>query len=538
LRTWITLSADPSYDEDVKDNEKSVRERIVESFAPGVDDLGSDREGFVYAFRDNELPLIKIGFTGSLKARKSSIERDCGFVKKLTLVAAVKVNAYKQLENIVHQDLAPHRVYFDCACGKLANKKGFARHHEYFQIDDKTAWNTLQLWGDFVKQRPWERDSHKDDWHVKLSSPSKVESSETHECHNERVKRWRNFFGILDSSVEIITGLPTSPLTERSKATKQDNVTGTTKRSLEDITPSKPPRASVEDVAEEVKPSIACPSLPGPLKQSPSSEPTSLAHTQDNSSTSRESTFEVPLRPKDTRPTSGGQTPPKRVILQAKGASNRRSVRSTEEKSSSVFPSTIQAPPYNSDSPRETSGNTTLAASNGQSTADRVAIAQESLVDGRLFKDIEFFQFGCPPVGNSQITPTKSDSNVKPNQSMEKTVWKPEYDAATSPQHKAEPDPKTLLSQKQQEHAVTVLTSPFVQSAFEFAKDLVAKEVRPLPARAISDDLWQLRWPLACSVAFALHSPHIPAGLSFLMWSVFLPFFVAELRGWTVVGGA
>jgi hypothetical protein len=59
-----------------------------------------------------------------------------------------------------------------------------------------------------------------------------------------------------------------------------------------------------------------------------------------------------------------------------------------------------------------------------------------------------------------------------------------------------------------------------------------------LPARAISADIWQFRWPLACSIAFALHSPHIPAGLSFLMWSVFLPFFVAELRGWAVVGRA
>jgi hypothetical protein len=525
-RTWrtrITLSADPSYDEDVKDNEKSVRKRIVESFAHGVDDLGSDRKGFVYAFRDNELPLIKIGCTAlPLAARKSCIERNCGFVKELTLVAAVKVNAYKQLEKIVHQDLAPHRVYFDCACGKLANRKGFARHHEYFQIDDKTAWDTLHFWGDFVEQRPWERD-----WHVKLSAPSNVESSETHECHKERVRRWRNFFGILKSSVEVITGLPTSPLTERSKATKQDNVT-----------PSKPPRAAVEGVAEEVKASTACPSFPGPLKQSPSSEPTSLAHTQDNRSTSRESTFEVPLRLKDTRPTSGGQTPPKRVILQAKGASNRQSVHSVEKKSSSVFPSTFQAPPYNSDSPRGTSGNTTLAASNWQSSADRVAIPQESLVDGRPFKTIKFFQFGCPPVGNGQNPPTKPDSNVDPKPPTEKTVSPPEYDAATSPQHKAEPDPKTLLSQKQQEHAVTVLTNPFVQSAFEFAKDLVAKEVRPLPARAISDDLWQLRWPLACSVAFALQSPHIPAGLSFLMWSVFLPFFVAELRGWTVVGDA
>jgi hypothetical protein len=74
-----------------------------------------------------------------------------------------------------------------------------------------------------------------------------------------------------------------------------------------------------------------------------------------------------------------------------------------------------------------------------------------------------------------------------------------------------------------------------MQSMTELATCLLAKEVRPLSARAISADIWQFRWPLACSIAFALHSPYIPAGLSFLMWSVFLPFFVAELRGWAVM---
>lgn len=146
-QTLTTISADLSYDEDVNDNEERVRQRIMRSFAPGANDLDSAKEGFVYAFRDNELPLIKIGFTTrTLKVRKSEFERKCRIVDGLTPVAAVKVRAYKQLEKIVHQDLAPHRVYFDCACGKLENKKEFSRHQEYFQIDDGTAESTLRLW--------------------------------------------------------------------------------------------------------------------------------------------------------------------------------------------------------------------------------------------------------------------------------------------------------------------------------------------------------------------------------------------------------
>jgi hypothetical protein len=537
-RTASTISADPSYDEGVESNEEVVRKRILESFAPGVDGLGSAREGFVYAFRDNELPLIKIGFTaGTLGARQSRIEKRCGFVKGLTLVEAVKVKAYKQLERIVHQDLAPHRVYFDCACGKIVNKKGFSRHQEYFQIDDDTAQSTLRLWRDFVEQSPRERHSLDDEWYLKVSAASKVESSETHTSHDERVKRWRNHFGIVESAIDTVKRPSKSPLTARSTATVRNNVTGTTKPSLEDRTPSKPPRVSVEEVAEEDKPSITCPLSPGPSKRSPSSEPAGLAHVQDTGSTARGLTRDLPHRTKDTRIKSDGPSLSEKMGLQVRATSNGQSVRSAEKKSISIFASTLQAPPHNSDSTNRASGNTTLAEHNAQFNLDQVAtpIARDSSVDCGPFKHIQFSPLWCPP---NQIPPAKSDSNEDSKPPMEKMVSAPEHDAAKPLQNKAELNPKTLPSQKQQEHAITVLTSPLVQSAFELAKGLLAKEVQPLPARAISDDLRQLRWPLACSVAFALQSPHIPAGLSLLMWSVFLPFFVAELRGWTFVGHA
>jgi hypothetical protein len=540
LRTVTTLSADPSYDEGVEVNERVVRKRILESFKPGVDDTGPAKKGFVYAFRDNDFPLIKFGSTaGTLNQRRSHIERKCGFVNGLTLVVAVEVNAYKQLEKIIHQDLAPHRIYFDCACGKRDNQKGFSRHQEYFQIDDNAALSTLQLWGEFVEQKPWESHSHKDQWYDKLSTRSEVASSETHTSHNERVKRWRNFFGIvLGSKLDIIEGQSTSPLTVRSTAIPRNTVAGTTKVLTEDRTPSKPPRVSVEEVDEEDKPSITCPLSPGPSKRSPSSEPAGLAHVQDTYSTARDFTFRLPYRAKETKSVSDGQSLSKNISLQAMNASNGNNVRSAENKSSSIFASTLQAPPYNGDSPRTTSGNNTLAASNGQSSPDRVAIAKERLVDGirEPSENFKFSPFGCTPGDNNQVSPAKSHSSEDSKPPTEKTVSPPERDAAKPLQHKAGLNPKTLPSQKQREHAFTVLTTPLVKSAFELARNLLAKEVQPLPARAISDDLWQLRWPLACSVAFALQSPHIPAGLSFLMWSVFLPFFVAELRGWTFLG--
>ncbi|KAK5717975.1 hypothetical protein LTR15_008818 [Elasticomyces elasticus] len=61
---------------------------------------------------------------------------------------------------------------------------------------------------------------------------------------------------------------------------------------------------------------------------------------------------------------------------------------------------------------------------------------------------------------------------------------------------------------------------------------LLVKKRPALPERTIIEDLVLLRWPLACLMAFALHGPYVPATLSVFMWTVFLPFFIAELRGW------
>ena len=55
-----------------------------------------------------------------------------------------------------------------------------------------------------------------------------------------------------------------------------------------------------------------------------------------------------------------------------------------------------------------------------------------------------------------------------------------------------------------------------------------------LPQYVLSD-LIQFGRPLACAVILALCSSFLPAGLSFVFWLTFLPFFVAELRGWNIM---
>jgi hypothetical protein len=309
--TVATLSIDQSYDQDIGTNEEAVRRLIMRSVMSRGDDPSCTKAGFVYAFRDNELPLIKIGYTtGTLEKRKAQIERDCGFVKSMSLVAAVKVKAYKRLERIIHQDLAPHRRFFECACGESRNQNGFIRHQEYFEIDDTAALSTLQLWADFVEKHPWDINPLrqkctilKPDWYVKISASSRVEPSETHESHEKRVQRWREFLGIPAPETEIEKGWTISPFALPSTKQKHNADSGPTKAFTPDCTPSKPPRPTIEDVVEadvSVKPEHS--SSESPKRTLFSSEPTNLNFEQDPHSTSHGRKIDLPDRTKDSEP--------------------------------------------------------------------------------------------------------------------------------------------------------------------------------------------------------------------------------------------
>jgi hypothetical protein len=554
LRTVTTLSADPSYDEEVELNEKDVRQLIVNFAATEGNSPADAKAGYVYAFRDNELSLIKFGRTLDLEARKSHIERTCGFVKGVSLVAAVKVKAHKRLEKIIHQDLAPHRRFFDCMCGRSKRSKGFTRHQEWFQIDDNTALRTLQLWADFVERQPWNRKlsrrrgTHlKREWHVKILPSSEIQPSETHESHDDRVRRWRKFLEIPFPEVKLVVGVTegtyTSHLTTRSTAQKSNGVTGLAESSKPDYTPSKPPRPATEDTAETVKSAKPNISFAESLNRSSSSNEIIDLTEQDSHSTAHKSTINLPYRTKNGKPAPNDTATTTTSSLQAKSTSDRTILSPTRKRSSPISPGVCKVR-QNTGGSSEKFHDVTPSATKGLSSGPvfgATPIIQKFSTDSGPFSDIRF-----PTIwrSHSVVNPGPSATSGRPvgiKQSTEGIAPTAQNDLERThkPQSEARPSETVLsLSHKIPNSATMTGASQLMQSMTELATCLLAKEVRPLPAREISADIWQFRWPLACSIAFALHSPHIPAGLSFLMWSVFLPFFVAELRGWAVMGRA
>jgi hypothetical protein len=548
LRAVTTLSADPSYDDDVEVNEQAVRRRIMKPFKSKSANTAS---GFVYVFRDNELPLIKIGrTTKALEARKSFIERNCGFMKELSLVAAVKVKDYKRLEEIMHQDLAPHRRFFDCACGESTTEKGLTRHQEYFEIETDTALSTLQLWADFVERQPWEQYQRgarlKPNWHDKMSGRSRIQPSETHDTHDDRVKRWREFLEIPSPEVELEVGVTEVTYTPRLTmlGTAQKRYDLPAESSNSDYTPSKPSRFVTEDTAEADKPVKSNLSFSESLKRSSSSsEPTDSTHEQDHHNTAHKLSSNLPYRTKNSEPNSVDTAAPVTSSLQFKNTSNRHSVPPSGKQLSPIFQDTCEARADTNEPSGNTHDKVPFAVNSLPSGAKSPGspIVQKSSIDNRPFGHIQFIPFWQPPVPGVPAPPATSDSTMSSDRSIDGVVPAVETGPRKSHQSHNEDRPMgTNVSplQAAQNNSTMMSTSPLMQSMTQFATCLLAKEVRPLPARAISADIWQFRWPLTCSIAFALHSPHIPASLSFIMWSIFLPFFVAELRGWVVVGQA
>ena len=441
----VHLLADESYEKPVADNEKSVRE------ATGKMSNSDSVKGLVYALRDKEFDLVKIGYTQCpLEECVKDMERRCKIIDGFVCIYRVEVVACKKLKKIIQQDLQPHRWFIACEC-RTKNKKGYTEHQEYFGIDDNTAKKTLQFWSEFfIKQQPWGDLSPgtgaklTEKWVTKLAMAPIFDTSETHDRHDLREKRWRK---VLD--IPILGANELADVTTESVDTTRSTEFGTAAAVTMDLsceeTPSKPPRVLIEQSPEEVVHAKTQASLSVNLGTSSSGPPysESLDYHYDMDA-------QLPLRTKE---------------------------------STIDFTARLRA----------------------SKTSD-----QEE-----MYTDSWSGQSSQPAEGIS--APTGSSMGAHTNDAV-----------ATAHCDDAQP------SQRRYNHESGRVADPLVpESALALTTMLVTNVVKAQSENIIFVDLWKLRWPLMCCVVFVVYSPYLPPGLTYLMWSLFLPLFVAELRGWT-----
>jgi hypothetical protein len=498
----VTLHADKSYSSEPTDNAEAVRELLIRPLVLAKDtNLG--KTASVYAFRDVDLDLVKIGFAADVEKRRKALEKKCKIIGGLTLVASIEeVLAYRRLEKLIQQDLAPHRWFFGCHCG-TSSSKGYTKHQEYFDVSDEVAQHTIKFWGDFVKQYPWgknpnEASEPRSSVSVKLRSnwfdllattdlhrPSKYEE---HGDHDKRLQRWRDVLKMGDLKL----------------AEPQEGL------SSEDLTPT-PPGENIRSslFSQDSKPSLfSQDSKPGLFSQD--SKPGLFS--QDSkpglfSQDSKPGLFSQDSKPglfsQDSKPGLFSQDSKPGLFSQ-----DSKAIFSCDAIESSLLSEDVKPDPR------------------GKSTLQ--------------------FQFGISPSasndGDSKAPSsggTKSSSTPEPrHDSSKQGSHRKSSEKLTTPTEikapRSEPEVRLGNFALRSDYQVVgdIKHGSTNRSTSDLLMRMLANEARPLPARTISADLFQLRWPLACLVAFVLHSPFNPPALSFVMWSVFLPFFVAELRGW------
>ena len=278
-KALIGLEADRSYEEPVAKNEKSVRKLVGEAL-----NSDSTKKGFVYALRDKEFQLVKIGRTErSVATRKQELESRCKMIYGLEFIYEVEVVAFKELEKIVHRDLRPHRWFIACDC-RTGNDKGYTTHQEYFEIDDNTAIRTLQLWSELSKKKeswrdisPGEKAKLEKDWALKLKSAPSFEDSETHDHHDLREKRWCELLDIpipqVDNTSQATRECPYFPTDD-----VEPGITAAVPAALRcEVTPSKPPRSSLEMFSKRTDPTVFQTPSWITLEESPSISESNLA---------------------------------------------------------------------------------------------------------------------------------------------------------------------------------------------------------------------------------------------------------------------
>jgi hypothetical protein len=550
-----SLLADSSYEHDPAVNELLVRRRIQSPLV--FTEKNFWQEGFVYVFRDKALGLVKIGSTfRKIDERRKDIETRCKIRRGLTVVGFVRVLAYKWLEKVVHQDLAPHRWFFNCECGGTREIPKFTKHQEFFLISDDAAMRTLRFWASFVKeQHPWVRHPQTDPiyspeaiklkstWLKKLDAPHKVKAEEKHEYHDMRIDRWCRLLGIVEPDSRGVS-------IDKSLALRPAVATAA-------LTSTNPPPDS--RTSQQPIPSIRT-----------SLEENGSTHTQKQSS---EAPKEVPLSGSDrvkAIPDTGDGAQSGRAIKPLP-TKKRSPLIETKALEAETFKSTLLSEQHSNSAYGRPRSVPALEGIEGKSLFGSIGEQSSSFSTAPLrsgdYRDINLGEpvlfRSQPPAGYTPfdqkfvLTSPSTDRGQNPSppkrpateaanddnpgiQTEESNVpceeGKVQDHHHRPQQHSEEQKSTTSVLPNQNPEEATLSVETLLQSSLTLATKFLAKDVQPMPLRTISADLWQLRWPLACSVAFALQSPYMPPALSFVMWSIFLPFFVAELRAWNGKG--
>ncbi|KAI7285138.1 hypothetical protein KC345_g1921 [Hortaea werneckii] len=438
------MRGDMSYERPPACNQKKVLDMIREPLQYN-DARTWLKPGFVYVVRDPELELVKIGFTTDrVSDRVRKIGNQCRASSQHWQIEhedpSIPILAYRRLERLVHMDLAPHRWFFQCACGLAkSDAKKLTEHQEWFDVSPEIAIKTIKLWRSFLLQDPYGEPLRNTDmqlqgqWIDRVKEYKKADCNEKHEDHETRLNRWRKLLHLQE--------------------------------------PCEPTRVSKQEETEASTTKIK-------------SEPVE----------------EDPREP--TRVPKQGET--EALITKIKS-------EPVEKDPATIFMNVPQKAPE--DLP--------IPSIEAATVAEPPKLAPEISVDlGEGAHAPNVHGHTAP----SQITPSSGEAAPSVSASA----------AASEDQTTTEKQYEDSKRDHMSKGNLSAIPRGVIHGEeFLITLTAVLNHKRPaIPERTIMEDLTALRWPLGCAVVFALHTPYVPPLLSAMLWTIFLPSLVAELRGW------
>ena len=122
--------------------------------------------------------------------RKEEVGRKCN--RRLELVydkeQLVVAHAYK-LERLVHTELSYFQRRRHCRCRNTKSE-----HHEWYEISDEEAVNTVQIWRRFVQMSPYKSNGNLSAfWEDRVNTLKEPREELDHQDHQLRHERWAAF---------------------------------------------------------------------------------------------------------------------------------------------------------------------------------------------------------------------------------------------------------------------------------------------------------------------------------------------------------
>lgn len=168
------------------------------------------RQACVYLLRSPDLPgLVKVGMAGDIKNRKSNFKSQCGQIME-TIDNVDLMHGVERIEALVKLDLSEFNERQKCKrCGR--------QHKEWFRIDEVRAKTTLQMWVDWLEQKPYQSDGQiKPIWrHLLWQSRAPIPRFKN-EDHEARHAHWEKALNA-PTSDELDKFALTQPLEQRRR---------------------------------------------------------------------------------------------------------------------------------------------------------------------------------------------------------------------------------------------------------------------------------------------------------------------------------